>query len=233
LKRGAEWLVAMQSRNGGWGAFDRDNEHTWTRHIPFCDFGEVIDPPSADVSAHVVECLGRMGHRKGDRVVDRGLGFLKREQEPDGAWYGRWGVNLTYGTGAALLALEAIGESMDAAYVRRAVEWLVEHQNDDGGWGERIEGYQDPAWRGKGPSTPSQTSWALLGLIAAGRIDHPSTHRGIAYLVHTQRNEGGWDEPYFTGTGFPMDFMINYHLYRDVFPLLALGRYRRALEETP
>lgn len=231
LERGTEWLVAMQSSNSGWGAFDRDNEQTWTRHIPFCDFGEVIDPPSVDVSAHVVECLGRMGHRKGDRVVDRGLRYLKREQEPDGAWYGRWGVNLTYGTSAVLLALEAVGESMDAAYVRRAVAWLVEHQNDDGGWGERIEGYKDPAWRGKGPSTPSQTAWALMALIAAGEINLPAITRGIEYLVRTQRENGGWDEPHYTGTGFQMDFMINYHLYRDVFPLMALGRYRRTVQE--
>lgn len=233
LERGAEWLAAMQSRNGGWGAFDRDNEQTWTRHIPFCDFGEVIDPPSVDVSAHVVECLGRMGRRKGDRVVDRGLRYLKREQESDGSWYGRWGVNLTYGTSAALLALEAVGESMDAAYVRRAVEWLIGHQNRDGGWGECVEGYGDSAWRGRGSSTASQTAWALLALIAAGEMSRPATQRGIAYLLEAQTKTGGWDEPYYTGTGFPMDFMINYHLYRDVFPLMALGRYRRALEETP
>ena len=233
LRRGTEWLVAMQSRNGGWGAFDRNNTQTWTRDIPFADFGEMIDPPSADVTAHIVEHLGRLGWSADRPEIRRALDYLKREQEPDGSWYGRWGVNLIYGTGAVLPALEAVGEPMDEAVVTRAVDWLVGHQNDDGGWGERIEGYEDPAWRGKGPSTPSQTAWALLGLIAAGRIDHPSTDRGIAYLVHTQRSRGGWDEPYFTGTGFPMDFMINYHLYRDVFPLMALGRYRRALKETP
>ena len=233
LRRGAKWLVAMQSGNGGWGAFDRNNVQTWTRHIPFCDFGEVIDPPSADVSAHVIECLGRIGHRRGDRVLNRALKYLHREQEPDGAWYGRWGVNLTYGTGAALMALDAVGESKDAEPVRRAAQWLLAHQNEDGGWGERIEGYKDPTWRGKGPSTPSQTAWALLGLIAAGLIDHPSTHRGIAYLIGTQQGSGGWDEPHFTGAGFPIDFMINYHLYRDVFPLMALGRYRRTLQEAP
>ncbi len=233
LERGMEWLVAMQSKNGGWGAFDRNNTRTWPREIPFCDFGEVIDPPSVDVSGHVVECLGRMGHRKGVRAVDRGLRYLKREQEFDGSWYGRWGVDLTYGIGGVLPALAAIGEDMSAPYVRRAVNWLIEHQNSDGGWGERVEGYADPVWRGRGPSTASQTAWALLSLIAAGEVNHPAAQRGIAYLLETQTETGGWDESYYTGTGFPMDFMINYHLYRDVFPLLALGRYRRALREPP
>jgi len=231
LERGVEWLVAMQSGNGGWGSFDRNNEQTWTRHIPFCDFGEVIDPPSVDVSGHVIECLGRMGHRKGVRVVDCGLRYLKREQESDGSWYGRWGVNLTYGTGGVLPALAAIGEDMSAPYVRRAVDWLIEHQNSDGGWGECVEGYGDPSWRGRGSSTASQTAWALLALIAAGEVSHPAAQRGIACLLETQTKMGGWDEPYFTGTGFPSDFMINYHLYRDVFPLMALSRYRRTFEE--
>ena len=229
LQRGHEWLLGMQSGNGGWGAFDRNNTQTWTRHIPFCDFGEVIDPPSADVTAHVVECLGRFGRRVGDPVVDRALRFLEREQEADGAWFGRWGVNLTYGIGCVLPALAAVGENMAAPYVRRAVEWLVEHQNQDGGWGERIEGYYDPAWRGCGPSTPSQTAWALLGLLAAGEAEHPATVQGVAYLVNAQNASGGWNEEQFTGTGFPTDFMIRYHLYRDVFPTMALGRYRRAI----
>jgi len=229
LEKGRGWLLGMQSRNGGWGAFDRDNTQTWTRQIPFCDFGEVIDPPSVDVTAHIVECLGRLGARIGDPAIDRAVSYLRREQEPDGAWYGRWGVNLTYGIGAVLPALEAVGEGMGAAYVRRAVDWLFAHQNDDGGWGEKIEGYYDPAWRGRGPSTASQTAWALLGLIAAGEVDHPVTASGIEYLMRTQNDAGGWDEAAFTGTGFPTDFMIRYHLYRDVFPVMALGRYRRAL----
>jgi squalene-hopene/tetraprenyl-beta-curcumene cyclase len=229
LDRGLEWLVGMQSRNGGWGAFDRNNTQTWTRQIPFCDFGEVIDPPSVDVTAHVIECLGRLGRRLGDPVVDRAVAYLKSEQEPDGAWYGRWGVNLTYGIGGVLPALEAIGEDMSAGYVRRAVDWLVAHQNEDGGWGEKIEGYYDPAWRGRGPSSASQTAWALLGLIAAGQAAHPTTARGIEYLMRGQSESGGWDEEAFTGAGFPTDFMIRYHLYRDVFPLMALGRYRRTM----
>ena len=231
LTRGEEWLLGMQSRNGGWGAFDRNNTQTWTRQIPFCDFGEVIDPPSADVTGHVTECLGRLGRRIGERAVDRAVAYLKREQDPDGAWFGRWGVNLTYGIGSVLPGLEAVGEDMKSPYVRRAVNWLIAHQDDDGGWGERIEGYYDPAWRGRGPSTASQTAWALLALIAAGDVEHPATRRGIEYLARTQTDSGGWDEPQFTGTGFPTDFMIRYHLYRDVFPLMALGRYRHALKE--
>jgi len=230
VDRAIEWLVAMQSRNGGWGAFDRNNTQTWTRDIPFADFGEMIDPPSVDVTGHILECLGRLGRRIGDPAVDRGLAYLRREQESDGAWYGRWGSNLTYGIGSVLPGLEAVGEDMRAPYVRRAVDWLVEHQNDDGGWGEKIEGYYDPAWRGRGPSTASQTGWSLLALLAAGEVDHPATTRGIEYLVLTQNGDGGWDEAHFTGTGFPTDFMIRYHIYRDVFPLMALGRYRRATE---
>ncbi len=233
LDRGARWLVGMQSTNGGWGAFDRNNDQTWTRDIPFADFGEMIDPPSVDVTGHIVEYFGRLGRRASDPVIRRALDYLRREQEPDGAWYGRWGVNLIYGTGAVLPGLAAVGEDMSAPYVRRAVEWLLARQNPDGGWGEKIEGYYDPVWRGRGPSTASQTAWALLALVAAGEVDNPATERGIRYLAETQNEEGGWDEATFTGTGFPTDFMIRYHLYRDVFPLMALGRWRRATEGVP
>ena len=225
---GAQWLLGMQSRNGGWGAFDRNNTQTWTRQIPFADFGEMIDPPSVDVTAHIVEFLARAGHGA-HPAVRRAVTYLLREQEPDGAWFGRWGVNLIYGTGAVLPALEALGEDMAAPHVRRAVEWLLERQNADGGWGEKPEGYFDPAWRGRGPSTASQTAWVLLALLAAGEVDHPSTTRGVDYLVRTQNATGGWNEDSFTGTGFPTDFMIRYPIYRDVFPLMALGRYRRAV----
>ena len=231
LARAKEWLVGMQSSNGGWGAFDRNNTQTWTRDIPFADFGEMIDPPSVDVTAHILECLGRLGHRIGEPVVDRAVAYLRKEQEFDGAWFGRWGSNLTYGIGCALPGLEAIGEDMSAPYVRRAVDWLLDHQNEDGGWGEKVEGYYDPAWRGRGPSTASQTGWSLLALLAAGEAQHEATARGIEFLIHSQREDGRWDEAAFTGTGFPTDFMIRYHIYRDVFPAMALGRYRRALEE--
>jgi len=229
LERGTEWLMAMQSRNGGWGAFDRNNTQTWTRDIPFADFGEMIDPPSVDVTAHVVEFLGRIGYRAEHPVIRRALRYLYGEQEADGSWYGRWGVNFIYGIGAVLPALESVDEDMGSPPVRRAVEWLLERQNEDGGWGEKIESYHQLQWRGRGPSTASQSAWALLALLAAGEYDHPATARGVDYLIRTQREDGGWDEEYFTGTGFPTDFMIRYHLYRDVFPLMALGRYRRVV----
>ena len=232
IDRGVEWMVGMRSRCGGWGAFDRNNTQTWTRKIPFADFGEMIDPPSADVSGHAVECLGRLGRRIGDPIVDRAVAYLLAEQEADGTWYGRWGVNLTYGTGAVLPGLEAVGFDMASSPVRRAVEWLVRHQNEDGGWGEKIEGYYDAAWRGRGPSTASQTGWAVMALLAAESAGHPAIQRGIDYLLRTQRADGGWDEVQYTGTGFPTDFMIRYNIYRDVFPLMALGRYRRKAGES-
>lgn len=229
LERGIEWLLGMQSRNGGWGAFDRNNAATLLREIPFADFGEMIDPPSADVTAHIVEILGRMGYRPGFRPLDRALRYLWREQEPDGSWFGRWGVNHVYGTGAVLPGLSACGWDMTDPRVRKAVEFLVSRQNEDGGWGEAVESYHRVELRGRGLSTPSQTAWALLALIAAGEAESKSVSRGVDYLVSTQRPDGTWDEPQFTGTGFPTDFMIRYHLYRHSFPVMALGRYRQAV----
>lgn len=224
--RGREWLMGMQSKGGGWGAFDRNNTHTFLRQIPFADFGELIDPPSADVTAHVVEFLGRTGHRPGFRPLDRALRYLWKEQEGDGSWYGRWGVNHLYGTGAVLPALQTIGFPMVDPRVRKAVGFLLSRQNEDGGWGEDVLSYHRAELRGRGPSCPSQTAWALLGLLAAGEGQAKAVQRGIAYLVETQREDGTWDEPEFTGTGFPTDFMIRYHLYRHVFPLMVLGRAR-------
>ncbi len=228
LERGLEWLLGMQSKNGGWGAFDRDNTKTFLREIPFADFGEILDPPSADVTGHVVELLGRLGYRRGFRPLDRAVRYLLREQEEDGSWYGRWGVNHIYGTGAVLPALSAIDFPLDDGRVRRAVDFLLSRQNADGGWGEDVLSYHRPELRGRGPSTPSQTAWALLALLAAGEAGSEAVARGVAYLLRTQRPDGTWDEPYFTGTGFPTDFMIRYHLYRHYFPLMALGRFRQA-----
>ncbi|MFD6341776.1 squalene--hopene cyclase [Streptomyces sp. NPDC060131] len=224
IERGARWNLGMQSRNGAWGAFDADNTSPFPNRLPFCDFGEVIDPPSADVTAHVVEMLAFEGksHHPGTR---RGIEWLLAEQETNGAWFGRWGVNYVYGTGSVVPALTAAGLPASHPAIRRAVAWLLSVQNEDGGWGEDLRSYNDEAWIGRGATTASQTAWALLALLAAGERESEAVERGIAWLAGAQREDGSWDEPYFTGTGFPWDFSINYHLYRQVFPLTALGRY--------
>lgn len=225
IARGVRWNLGMQSRDGGWGAFDVDNTSPFPNRMPFCDFGEVIDPPSADVTAHVVEMLAAEGLSHDPRTR-RGIAWLLGNQEPDGSWFGRWGVNYIYGTGSVVPALIAAGLPERHPAVRRAVAWLERVQNDDGGWGEDLRSYHDSTkWSGSGDSTPSQTGWALMALLAAGQRESDAVRRGIAWLVATQREDGSWDEPYFTGTGFPWDFSINYHLYRQVFPLTALGRY--------
>jgi squalene-hopene/tetraprenyl-beta-curcumene cyclase len=223
LDRAVAWTTGMQSRDGGWGAFDADNTRTVVERLPFCDFGAVIDPPSADVTAHVVEMLAAEG-RSDDEACRRGVRWLTASQETDGSWFGRWGANHVYGTGAVVPALVAAGIPAEDPRIRRAVRWLEEHQNDDGGWGEDLRSYDDSAWIGRGDSTPSQTAWALLALLAADEASE-AVHRGLGYLVATQREDGGWDEHRYTGTGFPGDFYIAYHLYRLVFPVWALGRY--------
>jgi squalene-hopene/tetraprenyl-beta-curcumene cyclase len=223
-RRGCQWTLAMQSRNGGWGAFDADNDSALVASLPFCDFGEVTDPPSADVTAHVVEMLAAEPDVPSEAMA-RGVRWLEEQQEADGSWFGRWGVNYVYGTGAALPALTAAGTAPDHAGIRRAVIWLERHQNDDGGWGEDLRSYVDDDWRGRGTSTASQTAWALLALLAAGRSGGPAVERGVDWLARHQTDDGTWDEPWFTGTGVPWDFSINYHLYRLVWPVMALGRY--------
>ena len=251
IRRGAEWMLGVQSGNGGWAAFDKDNTRRAVAEIPFADFGEMIDPPSADVTAHVVEALARLGYPKDAPPLRRAVQYLLSEQESDGSWFGRWGVNYLYGIGAVLPALEAVGEDMHSQAVRRAIDWLLAHQNRDGGWGETCASYADPTLTGQGPSAASQTAWALLALLAAGEWEHPSVYRGMSYLAATQREDGTWDEPWFTGTGFPgygvggrvasarqpsgphqgaelsAGFMIKYHLYRNYWPLMALGRFLR------
>jgi squalene-hopene/tetraprenyl-beta-curcumene cyclase len=230
VARARRWLIGMQSRDGGWAAFDADNTSTLVTKLPFCDFGEVIDPPSADVTAHTIEALAAIG-QSASTAVRRGVAWLLRAQEPDGSWFGRWGANYVYGTGAVVPALLAAGVLPGKAPIRRAVAWLVEHQNADGGWGEDMRSYTDVSWAGRGESTASQTAWALLALLAAGGTESAdSVERGVAWLTETQRPDGSWDEPQFTGTGFPGDFSINYHLYRLVFPISALGRYLRSTQ---
>jgi squalene-hopene/tetraprenyl-beta-curcumene cyclase len=227
IDRGLQWLAGMQSKDGGWGAFDADNTRTLVNKLPFCDFGAVIDPPSADVTAHIVEAFAAEG-RTDSPAVRRGVAWLLRAQESDGSWFGRWGANYIYGTGAVVPALIAAGVRASKPAIRRAVAWLESRQNPDGGWGEDLRSYHDPALAGRGTSTASQTAWALLALLAAGEQDSAATRRGIGWLARTQRADGSWDEPQYTGTGFPGDFYINYHLYRLAFPLSALGRYVKA-----
>ncbi|HET8527890.1 MAG TPA: squalene--hopene cyclase [Gaiellaceae bacterium] len=230
VRRGLDWLAGMQSKRGGWGAFDVDNSAMWLYRIPFCDFGKVTDEPSADVSAHALEVLAPTG-RYGD-TVERGLRWLLKEQEDDGSWFGRWGVNHLYGTGAALPALEACGVPSDHPAMQRAVAWLDSVQQPSGGFGEDIRSYADRSWRGRAPfTTPSQTAWALLGHVAAGNAEGLGARKAADYLCAVQRPDGDWDERHFTGTGFPLDFMIRYHLYRISFPLFALGRMRERLSE--
>lgn len=225
IERGKRWLIGMQSANGGWGAFDKDNTRRLTNEIPFCDFGEVIDPPSEDVTAHAIEALCLLG--EGDsEAVRRGLRYLRRTQREDGSWFGRWGVNHVYGTGGVLPAFRAAGRDMTRPRFRRATEWLQAAQNDDGGWGETCASYEDPSQAGYGESTASQTAWGMMGLLAADGDAREALRGGAGWLVERQEEDGQWEEPQFTGTGFPGDFYIKYHLYRNYWPLTALGRYR-------
>jgi squalene-hopene/tetraprenyl-beta-curcumene cyclase len=225
VERAARWVEGMQSSGGGWGAFDAENTRTMVRELPFLDFGEVIDEPSADVSAHALEMLAALGLID-TPVAQRGMRWLIEQQEADGSWFGRWGINHVYGTGAAVPALIAAGMEPSDQCIQRAVRWLLDHQNDDGGWGEDPRSYDEAEWIGRGPSTASQTAWALLALHAANGVSE-AIERGVGWLVATQRADGGWDEPQYTGTGFPSDYYINYHLYRLAFPIMALGRCRR------
>lgn len=226
IRRGMNWCFGMQSKNGGWGAFDKDNTKHILNKIPFADLEALIDPPTADLTGRMLEVMGTFGYPKDDPVAVRALQFIKDTQEPEGPWWGRWGVNYIYGTWSVLCGLAAFGEDLNQPYIRRAVNWLKSRQNMDGGWGETCASYDDPALAGIGESTASQTGWALLALLAAGEVDSPAVARGVQYLIDTQKADGTWDEQQFTGTGFPKYFMIKYHIYRNCFPLMALGRYR-------
>jgi squalene-hopene/tetraprenyl-beta-curcumene cyclase len=228
IDRAAEWVIGMQSRNGGWGAFDADNTHYYLNHIPFADHGALLDPPTADVSARCVSFLSQIGCGPDHPAVAAAITYLREQQEPDGSWFGRWGTNYIYGTWSVLAALNSVGIPSASPQVRRAVAWLLARQHQDGGWGEGGESYGPGAPRGDAPySTSSQTAWALLGLMAAGEVDHPAVARGIAYLIDSQDPDGNWDEPWYTAVGFPRVFYLRYHGYRAFFPLWALARYRR------
>jgi len=248
LTLATDWILSMQCSNGGWAAFDRDNTNVLVTKLPFSDFGEMLDPPSVDVTAHVVEALGYLDRTLKDPFVAKAVKYIRDEQEPEGCWFGRWGVNHIYGTAAVLPALAAVGEDMSADYIKKAAGWVVDHQNEDGGWGETCASYMDDTLRGRGESTASQTGWAIMALLSA------QTHRydaviqnGVRFLIASQK-KGTWDEPFYTGTGFPgygdgartdlnrkgttldqdtelsRGFMLNYNLYRHYFPLMALGR---------
>ena len=227
VRRALDWIAGMQSSNGGWGAFDVDNTSDWLYKLPFCDFGAVIDPPTEDVSAHALEAL--VPHVGYEAIVERGLRYLLDAQQDDGSWWGRWGVNHIYGTAAAAPALEACGFSSEHPALQRAAAWLDSVQDVSGGFGEDIRSYHEASWRGRGVPTPSQTAWALLAYVASGASQRPSARRAAEYLCTSQLPNGDWNEEHYTGTGFPTDFMIRYHLYRLHFPLMALGRLRERL----
>ena len=228
IDRAAEWILGMQSRNGGWASFDADNTHYYLNHIPFADHGALLDPPSADVSARCLGFLAQRGFSPDHPAVAGALDFLRREQEADGSWFGRWGTNYIYGTWSVLAALNAIGLDPASPEIRRAVVWLLSYQRADGGWGESGESYWPDKPHGEAPdSTVSQTAWALLALMAAGEVAHPAVARGIAYLIESQDRDGNWNEPWYTAVGFPRVFYLRYHGYRAFFPLFALARYRR------
>jgi squalene-hopene/tetraprenyl-beta-curcumene cyclase len=229
IAAGLSWLVAMQNDDGGWGAFDRNNDRAILTQIPFADHNAMIDPSTADVTARVLECLGQFGYSIAHPIVARGLEFLRRQQTPSGAWYGRWGVNYIYGTSGVLRALEALGASNDPM-VPHAVAWLRSVQNEDGGFGETCASYTDAAKKGQGPSTASQTAWGLIGLLAAGPSNDPAVVRASTYLVERQKPDGSWDEDATTGTGFPGVFYLQYDLYRQSFPLYALARCAAAAQ---
>jgi squalene-hopene/tetraprenyl-beta-curcumene cyclase len=226
IDRAREWIVGMQSSDGGWGAFEPENTHHYLNHIPFADHGALLDPPTADVSARCVSFLAQIGMPSYDPVMVRALAYLRREQEADGSWYGRWGTNYVYGTWSVLCALNAACLPHDDPAMTRAVDWLVSVQREDGGWGEDEESYADAPHGRYTQSTPSQTAWALLGLMAAGAVNHPATARGIAWLTAMQTHNGEWAEAPYTAVGFPRVFYLRYHGYRLYFPLLALARYR-------
>jgi squalene-hopene/tetraprenyl-beta-curcumene cyclase len=233
-QRAMDWLLRMQSKSGGWGAFDVDNDKEVLNEVPFADHKALLDPATVDVTSRILWMLAKWGFNKQHPQVKRAIEFVKERQEIDGCWFGRWGVNYIYGTFLALNGLRAIGEDMKDRFSRKAVRWLESHQNEDGGWGETCQSYTEPSLRGRCKSTASQTAWALLGLIAADEAQSSVVERGVAYLIDTQKKSGefsgSWWEDEFTGTGFPIHFFIKYHMYQHFFPLMALARYRRALD---
>lgn len=233
IARAINWIATMQCRPGGWAAFDINNDQDWLNALPYGDLKAMIDPNTADVTARVLEMIGRCQKSTGKNSVDRALKYLRDEQEAEGCWFGRWGVNYIYGTSGVLAALALIDPQNWQSEIQQAAAWLVSYQNPDGGWGETCATYDDPKLKGQGPSTASQTAWAIMGLLSAGEATqtyaHAALDQGVNYLTTTQKLDGTWDEDYFTGTGFPGHFYLKYHLYQQHFPLTALGRYQSML----
>ena len=228
IQRGAHWVLGMQSRDGGWGAFDADNNREILTRVPFADHNAMIDPSTADLTARVLEMLGGLGVAETHPSVVKALKFIWDSREKDDCWYGRWGVNYIYGTWQTLVGLSAIGIPQSDSRLRAAARWLVDHQHPNGGWGESPRTYDDPSLRGSGPTTASQTAWAIMGLLVAGQAESDAVERGVRFLLSTQEQDGTWSEPWFTGTGFPRVFYLKYHLYPIYFPLMALGRYAKS-----
>jgi squalene-hopene/tetraprenyl-beta-curcumene cyclase len=232
LRRGTAWVLSMQNRDGGWGAFDRDNNSTFLIRVPFADHNAMIDPSTGDVTARVLEYLGRSKWPASDPRIQRAVSFLRKDQDPEGPWYGRWGVNYIYGTSGALRALETLGLHKSEE-CQQAIAWLRAVQNPDGGFGESCESYDNTQVKARGHSTPSQTAWALIGLLAAGELSEPAVKQAVGYLLDQQREDGTWAETTCTGTGFPRVFYLKYHFYRNVFPIYALARYRNVQSRAP
>ncbi len=232
VERGFHWMLGMQCRNGGWASFDKDNDRYLYTQVPFADHNAMIDPPTSDITGRVLECLGEFGYTTEMPEAKRGIEFIKKDQCADGSWFGRWGCNYIYGTWQVLVGLAQIGEDLNQPYVQRAVRWLKSVQNEDGGWGETLGSYSDEHLKGKGPSTPSQTSWAVLALIAAGEVRSRAVRQGLEWLLAHQKADGSFDEKPWTGTGFPKVFYLCYHYYKIYFPLLAFNAYVQALGTT-
>jgi squalene-hopene/tetraprenyl-beta-curcumene cyclase len=236
LKRIAQavnWVIGMQNSNGGWGAFDIDNHYEYLNSIPFADHGALVDPSTADLTGRCIEMFGMLGYDRSFKPVARGLEFLQKDQHESGAWFGRWGVNYIYGTWSVLMGLGILGEDPNLPYIRKSIDWLKGVQNSDGGWGEDCSSYDDPELRGKGVSTPSQTAWALLGLMAVDEAESENVERGFHYLLRNQETNGAWKESLYSGTGFPRVFYLRYHGYSHYFPLWALSAYRNARRGLP
>ena len=230
IRRGIQWLLSMQNRDGGWAAFDRDNNKSFLNHIPFADHNAMLDPSTADVTARVLECLGRFGWTANHPAIKRALEFLLKDQCDDGSWFGRWGVNYVYGTSGVLRSLETVSLTAKE-YCQRAVNWLRSVQKSDGSFGESLRSYHEPQTKGQGNSTASQTAWGLIGLLAGAETTDPAIQNAVSYLVDQQNADGSWSEDEFTGTGFPCVFYLKYHLYRNSFPLYALARFRNQSQD--